>query len=398
MMANWIKKLLKQDNKRIPASLRHEYNKTRPETADKRYLCSVPFSMMYFGFVGKAIGCCYTRDFYTGSYPQQRIRDIWNGPEMEAFRKRMRRHDLSKGCHVCREQLMSKNYDGVKARFYDYHKANENGYPVTLEFELSNRCNLECLMCIGLFSSKVRKDREKKAPIPEAYDDNFVRELEEFIPHIKEAKFYGGEPFLIPIYYKIWDKILEINPEATVLVQTNGTVLNDKVKDYMERGRFSINISIDSLNKQRFEMIRKGADFDQVMANLEWFIHYCKRKGTDLGFSITPIVENRMDLAGLVRYCNKREIVLYFNTVVLPHEHAIWQMPQTELAELATELEAEKMEAGNEVAEKNIHHYKDYITQIKAWAETDDKEKAAFLEKILAIRKEYMEQFLGLEA
>ena len=52
------------------------------------------------------------------------------------------------------------------------------------------------------------------------YDAAFVKQLEEFIPHLEEVKFYGGEPFLIEIYYEIWEKIMELNPKVRISVQT----------------------------------------------------------------------------------------------------------------------------------------------------------------------------------
>jgi len=46
------------------------------------------------------------------------------------------------------------------------------------------------------------QNRDKLPLSPLAYDDAFVKQLK-IIPYLKEAKFYGGEPFLIPIYYDI---------------------------------------------------------------------------------------------------------------------------------------------------------------------------------------------------
>jgi MoaA/NifB/PqqE/SkfB family radical SAM enzyme len=75
--------------------------------------------------------------------------------------------------------------------------------PKVMEFELSNECNLECVMCNGSFSSSIRKNREKLPPIISPYNDDFVNELDAFIPHLTDAKFLGGEPFMIEIYLKI---------------------------------------------------------------------------------------------------------------------------------------------------------------------------------------------------
>ena len=71
----------------------------------------------------------------------------------------MRTDPLPKGCEVCYQQLASRNFGGMRARFFDHlvgttsAGVGEHGValPKVLEFEISNVCNLECTMCSGLF-------------------------------------------------------------------------------------------------------------------------------------------------------------------------------------------------------------------------------------------------------
>jgi MoaA/NifB/PqqE/SkfB family radical SAM enzyme len=75
-----------------------------------------------------------------------------------------------------------------------------------MELEIENTCNLECVMCIGELSSAIRKNRDKLPPIKSPYNEAFVEQLEEFIPHLKELRFNGGEPFLINSVFRIFEK------------------------------------------------------------------------------------------------------------------------------------------------------------------------------------------------
>jgi sulfatase maturation enzyme AslB (radical SAM superfamily) len=57
---------------------------------------------------------------------------------------------------------------------------------------------------------------EHKPPIKDVYDFNFVKQLIPFLPTLKKAQFYGGEPLLIPIYLEIWETIAQYNPSIQI--------------------------------------------------------------------------------------------------------------------------------------------------------------------------------------
>jgi MoaA/NifB/PqqE/SkfB family radical SAM enzyme len=104
---------------------------------------------------------------------------------------------------------MSLQPNNVASRIHYFRNklTGHINYPRVMEFELSNECNLECVMCNGYFSSSIRKNREKLPASVSPYNDQFVDELDQFIPHLTDAKFLGGEPFMIDIYLKIWERI-----------------------------------------------------------------------------------------------------------------------------------------------------------------------------------------------
>ena len=68
----------------------------------------------------------------------------------------------------------------------------------------------------GELSSGIRKNREGKPPLPMAYTDKFIEQLEEFIPHLEELRFNGGEPFAQRIVLDICDMVAEVNPKLKV--------------------------------------------------------------------------------------------------------------------------------------------------------------------------------------
>jgi sulfatase maturation enzyme AslB (radical SAM superfamily) len=183
-----------------------------------------------------------------------------------------------------------------------------------MEFEFGNICNFECIMCGGKWSSSIRKNREKLPPIISPYDDNFVNELVPFIKHLRLANFLGGEPFLTSLYYKIWDKIFEHNPNCAVYVTTNGSILSPKVREYLIKSNMRVVVSLDSLQKDTYELIRKNGNFHLVMKNVFEFLAM-KRLST---IAFCPLIQNVLELPAIAKFCIDNSIALYINTVTKP--------------------------------------------------------------------------------
>ncbi len=347
----------------LPGKVIHDFNKTRM-LGPQKWLCYAPFNMIYFAFNGEMIACCHNRKHIMGRYPEQSIEDIWGGAKYEILREHIRHNDLSYGCDVCKNALIAGNYDGAKNGLYDRY--GSRSYPQIMEFELDNLCNLACVICNDNFSSGI-KPLELKTQNPSPYDAEFVKQITPYIPKLKEAKFYGGEPFLINLYYNIWEKMLEMNPKIEILIQTNGTVLNEKVIKLLERGRFNINISIDSLHKENFEKIRKNANFEETMENVAFFIDYCKQKGTHLGIIPTPNRLNWQDIPEITNWATSIGAKVYFNTLITPLELALWNLPQKDIETIYSQLSAKDIQTIGLAGKENARHYKDFLHQIQGW-------------------------------
>ncbi len=308
-----------------------DYNQSRHGSSSK-YVCNAPFSNMYFNSWGNAGACWLTLD-HAPRYPDLSLKEIWFGEFFANLRKDIQYLNLKNGCLVCKKRIQDGVFPQVLARAYDIPFPNIE-FPQIMEFELSNLCNLACIMCKGTLSSKIRKDREQLEPMSSPYDENFVEQLKEFLPHLKEARFNGGEPFLQKICWKVWEAIAEINPDILITVATNGTLLNEKSKEMLEKCRFRINVSLDSLDKNTYERIRIGASFETVLTNLNWYKDYCRRKGTILSVMVNPMRMNYQEMPDYVRWCTKRGYFLWFNTVWRPRHLAIWTLPSDEIEKI----------------------------------------------------------------
>lgn len=341
-----------------------EFNKQRP-LGPQALICHAPFKSVYFAHYGKAVACCWNRSFVLGQYPQQSVRDIWFGQRAEEFRKYITMNNLDHGCEGCKSHILAGSYDVAKAKMYDQNKLNANKFPSVMEFELSNTCNLECEMCSGDFSSLIRKNREGRAPLEEPYDDAFVEQLEEFIPYLEEVKFYGGEPFLVEIYYKIWEKIIKLNPDVRITVQTNATILNNRVKRIMEQSQFHLGLSIDSFNKENYERIRKNAKYETTMANIEWFRNYCEEHNTYFGIAACAMQQNWHELADFVRRCNALNAQVSLHTVFFPKKSSFQSLEREKLESMVEIMSKEEFPDSTPIEVKNRHHYRDLIKRLE---------------------------------
>ena len=343
------------------------YNASR-EKLNTDYICHAPFSNMYFNVHGDCAPCWLTF-IDPDSYKEKSIRDIWFGEKYQTLRSRLLQYDLTFRCSVCLKNLQGGNYTSVLAKAYDVNPIAE--YPTMMELEIANTCNLECVMCIGELSSAIRKNRDKLPPIKSPYDDKFVEQLEEFIPHLKELRFNGGEPFLINSVFKIFEKVEKLNPKLKIVIATNGTVVNYKVKEWLNKLNIHINFSLDSLTPEIYEAIRVNAHFDRVMDHFLFFRQYAREKNKTMCLMVNPMRNNWHEMPEFIRFVNKHDINIWFNTIHRPIEWSIWALPSAELAKVHGQLGGvtfAKEDRTGSLSAYNIGIYNNLVNvQIKNW-------------------------------
>ena len=339
------------------------YNKSRL-TGPEPCVCHAPSRSLYFDIHGKATACCFNRVHVLGKYPENSVSEIIKSDKRKFLQKELCRQNFMYGCQHCHKLIEAGNFEGVEARQYDTLK-EQDFIPSEITFELDNTCNLECVMCHEEFSSSIAKSKGV-ANIKHPYDKEFLNQLKEYIPYLKVAKFLGGEPFLINIYYEIWDLILELNPNCKINLQTNGTIFNDKIKDYLQRGNFNIGVSIDSLKAETFASIRRNAKLDTVLNNLDKFISISKPKNNYVNISVCPMQQNWQEIPDLVNLCNQKRVFVYFNHVYT-EGFAISELPEDKLLEIIDYFKSSKLSNTGIISKRNNKFFNNLVSQIEAW-------------------------------
>ena len=358
-----------------------KFNKTR---YNPKFLCNAPFTSMNISF-WETSPCCNNIDLID-DYSIANISEIWNGENYRQYRKAIRNGDLPDACSFCKNKLLNGEYESVKIHQYDTLKVSRI-FPNKIrkiEVTLSNICNLECIMCHGVASSSIRINREKEEPIDFSYMQKFRTEIKPLLPYMQEIVFLGGEPFLNPLYYDIWEDMISINPKCKISVVTNGTILNDNIKSLIERGNFKINLSFDAITKETYETIRVNAKFEETMANMKYFGETLARQGKRLHIPICPLRANRFELPDLVRFCNDSKYSINFVDVLWATNVAMYSMTSSELKEIKDFYSRQTFMVTDTNSKKNITEFNELTQRIDRWIE-------------LAVRRENFKDIFDLK-
>lgn len=356
----------------ITGAILEAYDASRDSGVDRSVLCHAPFVSVNFSQTGEVTSCCYNRSFVLGRYPDQTLEEIWHGRPAQALRTAFLEQSPARGCDLCFHQLASGNFAGVLMRNFDRYGTDRPdrtaavASPRVLEFEISNNCSLECVMCSGDWSSAIRANREHRAPLKNPYDQAFVEQIEAFLPHIVQAKFLGGEPFLINRYYDIWNSIRRVNPRVRLSITTSAAVLPERARSLLEDLTADIVVSIDSLARETYELIRVNARHDTVMTNVEYLLDYSRRRGTALTFAVCPMTHNWRELPDIAAFCEARGIGIHFNTVVRPREASLAALSEDRLAAVIEDLESNRSDVWSERTQRQ---WSGVLGQLNGWLE-----------------------------
>jgi len=153
-----------------------------------------------------------------------------------------------------------------------------------LRISITDRCNLRCRYCMP----------EEGIPlIPHeeilTYEE-ILRIVRVFAAEgISKVRLTGGEPLVRKGVVDFVSHLSRIDEIKDLSLTTNGILLKELAKDLKKAGLKRINISLDSLKKERFCQITRRDDFERVWTGIE----------EALGAGLSPIKINMVAIGGL---------------------------------------------------------------------------------------------------
>lgn len=327
---------------RTPLQL--QFDSTR-DFSDKAFeaICYAPFTSLYFDTRGRVRVCCHNVEYCVGDVARESIADIWKGERIKALREAVARYDMTRGCQFCYWRLNAGTLGSLAMRGYDALPVSEASptWPQMMQFSISNSCNLQCVMCDGSASSAIRAHREGRPPLAKAYHANFFEELRSFLPHLRRARFLGGEPFLQRECFRIWDMMIEDGLRIPCHVVTNGTQWNSRVERVLRELPVEITVSMDGLSSEVVEHIRVGASHPTLMTNFRRFHGYAAANRRYLTLSFCLMRHNWHEFGRLCMFGDEWGCRVYANVVRTPAHCSLYTLPDRELRRIVRAMEVE---------------------------------------------------------
>ena len=134
-----------------------------------------------------------------------------------------------------------------------------------LRVSLTDRCNLRCTYCMpaeGL--DWLRSDALLTA-------EEYIRLIGIAVTQlgIRSVRFTGGEPLIYKDLERIITAVAALSPRPDIALTTNGIGLDRKAATLRDAGLDRINVSLDTLDADRFAAITRRDRLTDVLAGLE---------------------------------------------------------------------------------------------------------------------------------
>ena len=133
-----------------------------------------------------------------------------------------------------------------------------------LRISVTDRCNLACIYCMP------KRDSVKKDPS----EILTFEEIEEIVKAtlsvgITKIRLTGGEPLARKDLAHLVSSLARLRGITDLSLTTNGTLLAKYAEELAEAGLNRVNISLDSLNKDRYRTITRGGNIEDVLRGIE---------------------------------------------------------------------------------------------------------------------------------
>lgn len=212
--------------------------------------------------------------------------------------------------------------------------------PRSVRLSLTDRCDLACIYCRphkqdGYLEDRLEIDAWKTMAA------GLVR------AGVRRVRLTGGEPLLHPAIVEVVGFLRELGVEDLALT-TNATRLERHAQALRDAGLMRINVSLDTLDADRFARMTRGGKLATVLRGIET----ARAVGFD-EIKLNAVVvkdENEAEIEKIVRWCWDRNIIPRFLEVMAIGEGAKLKDRVVRASEMRARL-AHLLHAGEAVGE-----------------------------------------------
>ncbi len=133
-----------------------------------------------------------------------------------------------------------------------------------LRISVTERCNLRCIYCMPAGGITLR-------PRKEILSFNEIERVARVCAGlgVRKIRLTGGEPLVRTNLPDLVHRLACIPGIDTVGLTTNGVLLKNQIKELKRAGLHSVNISLDTLRRERFHRIALRSHFDDVQGGID---------------------------------------------------------------------------------------------------------------------------------
>ena len=173
-----------------------------------------------------------------------------------------------------------------------------------LRLAITDRCNLRCQYCMPAHGIDI-VDREELLTYKEMY--RITRVLSEL--GVNKVRLTGGEPFVRKGFMSFLE-MLDFNDLLDEInITTNGVLISKHLEQIESLKVKSINLSLDSLNREKFKTITRRDQFDKVYKTLDLL------ENSKLNLKLNVVVQsgvNTDEIIDFVELTKHRNIAVRF--------------------------------------------------------------------------------------
>lgn len=150
-----------------------------------------------------------------------------------------------------------------------------------LRLAVTDRCNLRCQYCMPAHGINI-VERKELLTYKEMY--RITRVLSEL--GVNKVRLTGGEPFVRKDFIKFLEMLDYNDLLDEINITTNGALISQHIERIEQLKVKSINLSLDSLNREKFAEITRRDVFDEVYKTLE------KLEKSSLNLKLNVVVQS----------------------------------------------------------------------------------------------------------
>lgn len=172
-----------------------------------------------------------------------------------------------------------------------------------IRISVTDRCNLRCTYCMPAAGVKLKEAHE-------------ILSYEQIIDIVKTAgrlgirkvRLTGGEPLIRNDICSLISGLKKISDIQEISLTTNGSLLNHSALALKEAGLDRINISLDTLDPQKYRELTKGGIIQDVLVGIDSVLEV-GFKNTKINMVLIPGF-NTNAVEEMADFCREKKLIL----------------------------------------------------------------------------------------